>query len=391
MNQFYRDQRGMPAAKKWAIALAVWLLALYLLPDPRPLSAPTWGIELAKSLFALSESKARLFTAVVFRAIGLAMIGIFLSMALIEVPVRRSAIYVLAATPVLAIVVKWMNFGYFPIRMQLVFIIIASLFGALAGLALRKSRAAAVTGVVLVPVVLAWGMGKKVPVDLDMAARATGLHLLDNSDQIASGDEAFGQVVEMAFAFAEDNSHGTDAVFANKAAILALGVIVGDEKVAKVGWSDLGPALQQQRAALRQRVTAHGRNDLPRHFAVSAALTLLTDEHRALAVGITKELSDSQPGGSGFSFVDMVANKAGIRFAVVATKSQDSARKMQMRIIGADPPATLIPPIDGFAEGLSSGVFEGGYGGVGGLITRELFKEIDQRVLACEALRPDSP
>jgi hypothetical protein len=284
-----------------------------------------------------------------------------------------------------------MNFGYFPIRMQLVFIIIASLFGALAGLALRKSRAAAVTGVVLVPVVLAWGMGKKVPVDLDMAARATGLHLLDNSDQIASGDEAFGQVVEMAFAFAEDNSHGTDAVFANKAAILALGVIVGDEKVAKVGWSDLAPALQQQRAALRQRITAHGRNDLPRHFAVSAALTLLTDEHRALAVGITKELSDSQPGGSGFSFVDMVANKAGIRFAVVATKSQDSARKMQMKIIGADPPVTLIPAIDGFAEGLSSGVFEGGYGGVGGLITRELFKEIDQRVLACEALRPDSP
>jgi hypothetical protein len=52
---------------------------------------------------------------------------------------------------------------------------------------------------------------------------------------------------------------------------------------------------------------------------------------------------------------------------------------------------TLIPAIDGFAEGLSSGVFEGGYGGVGGLITRELFKEIDQRVLACDALRPASP
>lgn len=371
--------------------MAVWLLALYLIPDPRPLSAPTWGIELAKSLFSLSESKARLLTAVAFRGIGLAMIGIFLSMALIEVPIRRSAIYVLAATPVLAVVVKWMNFGYFPIRMQFVFIIITSLFGALAGLALRKSRAAAVTGLVLVPVVLAWGMGRRVPVDLDMAARATGMHLLDQSDQIASGDEAFGQIVEMAFAFAEDNSHGADAVFANKAAILALGVIVGDDKIAQVGWGQLAPALEQQRRALRQRITAHGRNDLPRHFAVSAALTLLTDENRALAVGITKELSDSQPGGSGFSFVDMVANKAGIRLAVVATKSQQSARKLQQRIIGADPPATLIPAIDSFAEGLSSGVFEGGYGGVGGLITRELFKEIDQRVLACDALRSDSP
>jgi hypothetical protein len=313
------------------------------------------------------------------------MIGIFLSMSLIDLPVRRSAIYVLAATPFLAVAVKWMNFGYFPIRMQLVFIVIASLFGALLGLAFRKSRAAAIAGVALVAVVLAWSTSIEIPEDLDLAARATGFHILDNAHAIASGDEAFIQTIEMAFAFAEENSHGADAAFANKAAILALGVIMGDDQIAPVGWNDLDYS-QEQRNSLRQKITIYGRNDLPRHFAVSAALTILTDENRALAVGITKELSDSQPGGSGFSFVDMVANKSGIRFAKLATKSPESARELQLKLIQAIPPLTLLPAIDYLPEGLPSAIFESAYGGLGGSRTRELFKEIDLRIQACDGL-----
>ena len=38
-------------------------------------------------------------------------------------------------------------------------------------------------------------------------------------------------------------------------------------------------------------------------------------------------MMDSSPGGSGFSFVDMAANKAGIRFAVVATRNAESAQR----------------------------------------------------------------
>jgi hypothetical protein len=67
------------------------------------------------------------------------MIGILLSMALSELTLQRAAKYVLISAPLLALFVKCVNYGYFPIRMQLAFILAVSIFGALVGLAFRKS------------------------------------------------------------------------------------------------------------------------------------------------------------------------------------------------------------------------------------------------------------
>jgi hypothetical protein len=237
--------------------------------------------------------------------------------------------------------------------------------------------------------IIAWGTATRVPANLEMAVRATGFHILDNADQISSGDDAFLQMIQMAFSFAEENSQGTDAILPNKAAILALGVLMGDDRVANVGWSELDPLYKDQRAAIRQRITIHGRSDLPKHFAVSAALTVMTDEQRALTVGIAKELSDSQAGGSGFSFVDMVANKSGIRLAVAATQSQASARMIQINIATAESPYNFMPEINDLPEGLHSKLFESTFGGIGGNRTRELFKEIDRRVNSCDGLNFD--
>jgi len=64
--------------------------------------------------------------------------------------------------------------------------------------------------------------------------------------------------------------------------------------------------------ALRRRITLRGRQNLPRHFWVSAGLVILTDANRSLTVGIGKEMMDATPEGSGFSFIDMLANRAGI-------------------------------------------------------------------------------
>lgn len=387
MNSFYGKQPNeVSATPMWSLALVVWLLGLCLLPDPNPLNAPSLAIKTAQAAFSISEPKARVVSAIVLRAIGVSTIGILLSMSLYNMPIRRVAVYTLIAAPILAIMVKWINFGYFPILMQLAFIVSLSIFGALVGLAFRRSRVAAIMATSLALALILWGTATRVPTNLDLAARATGFHLLDNADQIGRGDEAFLQMIQMAFSFAEENSHGTDATTPNKAALLALGVIMGDDQIARVGWSDLDPLYKDQRAALRQRITVHGRNDLPKHFAVSAALAVLTDEHRALAVGITKELSDSQGAGSGFSFIDMVANKSGIRLAVVATKSQASARSTQLKIAQADSPFDFMPDINDLPEGLPANIFESAFGGLGGDRTRQLFKEIDRRVMTCDGL-----
>lgn len=60
--------------------------------------------------------------------------------------------------------------------------------------------------------------------------------------------------------------------------------------------------------------TMHGRQDLVRHFFIAAGLTVLLNPNRAEALSILKEVSDAN-GGSGFSWVDLGADLAGIIYA----------------------------------------------------------------------------
>lgn len=364
----------------WLAALAVWLIAMCILPDPRPLSAPDWSIRIVQSLIGPSEPKSRFVAAIILRTLGIGMIGVLTAMSVHAISLSRSAAKVLIVAPLLAVGVKWINFAYFPIREQLFFIVTVAILGGLLGLAVCRNRNAAIALVSLVGLLFVWGTSTRVPEDLERAARAIGQHLLENASEISSGDEAFEQLLQMAFSYAEENSHGNDAVFPNKAAILALGVVMGDDQIVRVGRSEIDPERKAERESLRRKVTVHGRGDLPRHFAVSAALVILADEGRSLAVGIAKEVSDSNPGGSGFSFVDMVANKSGIRLATLATQNSDSARKMQTRVAKSEGQYRFVPEIDDLPEGLSSEVFQARFGGLGGTRTRDLMAEIDRRV-----------
>ena len=251
------------------------------------------------------------------------MIGVLLAIALRCVRLRVAAPLVLAATPAIAVVVKWVNFGYVPIAPQLWLIAAAAAAGSprgarpaaerrRAGGTDRAGRRAGRVGLVdRRPGRPRRGLAG------DRAARPR------KAGDAPRGDEGFARLLEVAFAYAEDNSHGTDPVLPNRAAILALGVILGEDRVARVGGLEIAPGTAEERAALRRRVEARSRSDLSQHFWVSAALTVLADEQRSLAVGIGKEMKDSTPGGSGFSFVDMAANKAGIRFAAAATRDAD--------------------------------------------------------------------
>lgn len=373
------DRRAFASA--WSVAaLLGWLVMLCLVPDPRPLGAPGWAVRGVRAAIGVSEPTARLAATVVFRAAGVGMIGVLLAITLRRVRLPVAAPLVLAATPAIAVAVKWVNFGYFPIAPQLWLIGSFALVGALAGLALRRSVAAMAGLSALAVGLVAWGSSTGVPDDLDAAWRATSLHIIEKAGDVPGGDEGFAELLEIAFAYAEDNSHGTDPVLPNRAAILALGVILGEDRVARVGRREIDPGTGEERAALRRRVGLRGRTDLSQHFWVSAALTVLADERGSLAVGLGKEMKDSTPGGSGFSFVDMAANKAGIRFAVAATRDAASARATQMRIGRGSEIGDLFPEIDDLPEGISRDDFRTDYGGLGGPRTRRLFESIDDRI-----------
>ena len=235
-----------------------------------------------------------------------------------------------------------------------------------------------------------WAVPQGISNNLDRSARITGTYLLAHVEEIPAGDDGFIECLELTFQFARENSESADPVHANEAAILALGIILGDERVATVARRSLDSTHRDAIRQLRRKVKLRGRGDLPRHFWVSAALTVLSDGNRSTAVGIMKELMDSNPGGSGFSFVDLMADRAGVLFAEAATKDARSALMVQLAINEGLEAGDFCPPIEDLPEGIPRDDFQSIYGGLGGQPTNLIVEEMKQRLHQCRGLWVES-
>ena len=103
-----------------------------------------------------------------------------------------------------------------------------------------------------------------------------------------------------------------------------------------------------------------GRADLAAHWALSAALAVSLGDDIGSAMGEWKELSDSRPGGSGFSFVDLAADRAGLAVARRATDPETALLTAdRLRKAGGED----LLPVRALAlsEGLSESAFIGKY------------------------------
>lgn len=371
----------------WSLVLIAWCAVLCLAHDPRPLGAPRWAVEGLQSTLRLSETRAMVLATVALRASGLAILGLLLSLCLRRVPLRFAAPLVIVVTPLLAIGCQWINYGHFPIFLQLQLGLASSLLGAIGGLAVHRSWIAGAVLIAVLGAAYLWGTSTKISDDLAANARTSGQYLLDRVDQISAGDQGFVDLLELAFQFASDNSHGTTAVETNKAAILALGYILGEERIARIAQQTIKIERPEAIAALRRRVLLRGRGDLPRHFWVSASLVILSDENRAMTVGLGKEMMDATGGGSGFSFVDMLANRGGILLALAATKNESMAREFQDRIREGVELDDYFPSIQDLPEGFTMDEFQAKFGGLGGAETLKLKQEIEDRLATCKGLK----
>ena len=189
------------------------------------------------------------------------------------------------------------------------------------------------------------------------------------------------------FSLARDRSAERDPGSENRAAIFAIGMLLGHPRVEKF----LGPVLAgdenpTSRQVLR-RVPLRGRSDWTRHFCVSAAITLLSEQVVSDAAGLLKEELDSDMGGSGFSFADLLADRAGTTFAIQATRDKAAARAMQDRIVQGFEVDEFFPPAAGLPEGIPDAELQSRYGGGGGEAYRQLIAEIERRITACAAYR----
>ena len=103
-----------------------------------------------------------------------------------------------------------------------------------------------------------------------------------------------------------------------------------------------------------------GRTDLANHWALSAALAVSLGADVGRAMGEWKELSDSRPGGTGFSFVDLAADRAGLALARRATDPATAVATAK-RLQSADTEYLLPIRALALSEGLTEQQFVTGF------------------------------
>jgi hypothetical protein len=209
--------------------------------------------------------------------------------------------------------------------------------------------------------------------------------VLEMAPDIPSGDEGLMKLTSLVMEIATTKNPKRTVVENNAAAILSLAILIGEDRVRTLAGFRFS-LKSNEVDKLRNRMTLGKRNDLARHFWVSAGLTILSGEKQALAVGVGKELMDSAPGGSGFSFVDLLADQAGIRFAANAIQDEARAAAMKNLIENEWEIKDVLPSIENLPEGISAERFQAEFGGMGGKKTRELLKDMQARLESCKAL-----
>jgi hypothetical protein len=190
--------------------------------------------------------------------------------------------------------------------------------------------------------------------------------------------------LELLFRLARERSASGDPVRENRAALLALAIYLGDPRFQKLAGLQLEPQLRG-RSSFARAVHLGGRQDLRLHFVISAGLKVLTDQGISAAIGEFKELLDAGKGGSGFSFTDLAADSAGIRFAETAADPYGGARRLQKLLAGDPTEQLFFPVVADLPENMPKDQFERQYGGINSPDYDRMVSEINRRINECPA------
>jgi hypothetical protein len=101
------------------------------------------------------------------------------------------------------------------------------------------------------------------------------------------------------------------------------------------------------------------------------------------AVGVWKEVDDSRA-GTGFSFNDIAADRAGTRLGELALSQP---QRLQEALAGGVKESDVMPAWADLPEFMSEAEFKRRFGGVGEAPYLAMLAEIDKRVGALPALR----
>lgn len=182
------------------------------------------------------------------------------------------------------------------------------------------------------------------------------------------------------FQSAAQRGEQADPVRENRAAIRVLAFYVTQKDLGQ-----LIPASKDWPRPVWRRVVLQNRDDFTKHYLVSALLAADAGSPLANAVGLYKEIQDSR-GGSGFSFSDLAADRAGTQMGNRAVAGEQAARALQKLLAVAAEP-DIMPETADLPEFMPEAEFKRRYGGLTGDAYQNMMAEIERRVAALAVSR----
>ncbi len=182
---------------------------------------------------------------------------------------------------------------------------------------------------------------------------------------------------------AAQRSVSGDGAAENRAALVVLAFYVNGK-----GLGALVAAARDWPTAQRHVVTLAGRTDLSQHFTISALLAATAGSPLSDSVGLYKELEDARV-GSGFSFNDLAADRAGTRLGELAIATPPAIGRLHRLAAAGLQQSDLMPEVRDLPEFLSETEFLRRFGGVGQPRYQQLVDQIEQRIAALPLYRPD--
>ena len=183
------------------------------------------------------------------------------------------------------------------------------------------------------------------------------------------------ELLQPLFQLAQQRSRTSDAIQENRAVIRVLAFYVNQKDLRK-----LLPNLRQHPQPQWRSVLLQNRDDFTKHYLVSAFLAADAGSPLADALGLYKEIQDAKD-GSGFSFNDIAADRAGTRMGELAIGGEKTAQAIQAFLKSANE-TDIMPKTDDLPEFMSESEFNRRYGGLQGDAYQHMMQEIESRIAA---------
>jgi len=187
---------------------------------------------------------------------------------------------------------------------------------------------------------------------------------------------SLSDILQTLFQLAQQRSTAVNAIEENRLAIFIANRYVNN-------YPGSGNKKKQRKSIPYYTASLYKRVDMAQHFMWSATLSASGSSHLAHLVGVEKELNDAKH-GSGFSFIDLAADRAGVSFGEYATASPEQALKIQQKMAHITGYQAFMPEIRDLPENLNAQTFHEQYASIYSAKYQSVLQDIDQRISACE-------